>query len=736
MEEATKIKENGIPTPYEWAQECREFDISTVPIGENKIPNRKWGDLQNRLWNGKEESGFKSATGVAVVCGSFANIFCMDFDNHYNNAKECWDKFCSDKNVKYILDKYTFYIETSRSVGYHLVFTVDLDKWPKSENLAREYTIEDGERVIEKGKYKTETLIETRSQGQYFVCWPTPGYDKVSGSLFALPEILPEELQCLLNKCRDLTRIDEQDNPQPTSGSSKKGRLPAITDPVSYFNWHKTAYAKNLLQDDGWRLDHTDRTNKEHWTRPGKDKGHSATFDYNGNNMFYVFSSNGDPFETDTHYTPFNILTLLRFNGDYHRALRWTIKKYFAGQQLNRRKDFIRVADDYFEVIEEPRRFGSRMVIQPRKKEELRQDFDIEFIKDIPTYKKFITIPDNINYQREYGDFYNLYSPFYHSPAPGDTNYTELFLKHIYGDQYEQGVEYMKVLYERPKQILPILVLVSKMRGTGKTTFLNWLSMLFGENMVTLGPSDLSDKHNHLYATKNLLGVDETIIDKTHTVELIKRISTQKEMTVNPKFVNQYTIDFYGKIIMATNSERNFMKVDQEEIRFWVRKLKKPEKEVPDLEEKLRLEIPAFLQLLQDRDYLHEKPATRMHFTVDEISNNQLRIVKKESHTWLFKELEEHFTDYFYNNSGNIVATPKEIKGKYYDKNNQVQIAFIRKVLKEEFGLESEKPQKYFPTFSNGEGMPEKAMGRPFIIPRERYMDSENVTEKSDDLPF
>jgi len=324
METVSKTKANGIPTPFEWAQECREFDISTVPIGENKIPNRKWGPLQKRLWNGKEESGFKSAKGIAVVCGDFANIECIDFDNHYGNAKECWDKFCSDKNVKYLLDKYPFYIETTKSGGYHLVYTVDLDEWPKGEKLAHEYKIEDGERVIEKGQFKTETLIETRSQGQYFVSWPTPNYNKISGSIFTLPEILPEERQCLLDKCRDLTRIDEQDNPEPTSGSSEKGRLPAITDPVSYFNWHKTSYAKNLLQDNGWRLDQTDKSNKEHWTRPGKEKGHSATFNYNGNNMFYVFSSNGDPFETDTHYTPFNILTLLRFNGDYHKALRWT----------------------------------------------------------------------------------------------------------------------------------------------------------------------------------------------------------------------------------------------------------------------------------------------------------------------------------------------------------------------------------------------------------------------------
>ena len=36
----------------------------------------------------------------------------------------------------------------------------------------------------------------------------------------------------------------------------------------------------------------------------------------------------------------------------------------------------------------------------------------------------------------------------------------------------------MKILYEHPTQILPILSLVSNERGTGKTTFLNWQSIL------------------------------------------------------------------------------------------------------------------------------------------------------------------------------------------------------------------------------------------------------------------
>jgi len=393
--------------------------------------------------------------------------------------------------------------------------------------------------------------------------------------------------------------------------------------------------------------------------------------------------------------------------------------------------NFMRVADDYFEVIVEPRRFGPRTIIQHRKKEELRQDNSSDWLKGIRKFKKFIIIPDNVNYKREHGDFFNLYSPFAHKPAKGSTTATESFLKHIFGDQYEEGLEYLQVLYERPWQILPVLVLVSKERNTGKSTLLNWLSMLFGDNLVNVDPSDLANQFNHIYATKNIITVEETIIDKKHTVERIKRISTQKELTVNQKYVSQFTIDFYGKIILCTNSETTFMKVDEQEIRFWVRKLPSIPKEKlkPGIEDDLKKEIPAFLGVLKNRELKYPKKESRMHFPIGVLDNEELRAVKEESHTWLYKELWEHFAEYFYNNSGDITATAKEIKREHYSGNNQVSIPWIRKVLKEEFGLEPSEIIRYNSTFSAGVI---KVQGRPYTITRAMF----KIDEDDEKLPF
>ena len=53
------------------------------------------------------------------------------------------------------------------------------------------------------------------------------------------------------------------------------------------------------------------------WRRPDKKEGYSATFGAVGENVFYVFSSNADPFEEMTAYSPFQVLTLLKFNGNF-----------------------------------------------------------------------------------------------------------------------------------------------------------------------------------------------------------------------------------------------------------------------------------------------------------------------------------------------------------------------------------------------------------------------------------
>lgn len=85
------------------------------------------------------------------------------------------------------------------------------------------------------------------------------------------------------------------------------------------------------------------------------------------------------------------------------------------------------------------------------------------------------TVPDHVGYKPVVGKFLNLYEPISHVPRQGDFLCIRSLVGHIFGEQYELGMDYLQLLYLCPVQKLPILLLVSEERNTGKSTFQNFL---------------------------------------------------------------------------------------------------------------------------------------------------------------------------------------------------------------------------------------------------------------------
>ena len=69
------------------------------------------------------------------------------------------------------------------------------------------------------------------------------------------------------------------------------------------------------MQNAGWKQIDTYK-----WRRPDKTDGISATLGKVAKDIFYCFTSNGYPFEPNRAYTPFQVLALLKFNGDFKEA--------------------------------------------------------------------------------------------------------------------------------------------------------------------------------------------------------------------------------------------------------------------------------------------------------------------------------------------------------------------------------------------------------------------------------
>lgn len=372
------------------------------------------------------------------------------------------------------------------------------------------------------------------------------------------------------------------------------------------------------------------------------------------------------------------------------------------GQPLpaTRKTPYIRVGSDYFKKINQTDRYNKvRVVLKKWQKAEIIEDHGKPYISKIPKYDSFCLVPDNLDYREVVNNCFNQYHPFTHKENPGEIKWSNILMEHVFGDQVALGYRYLQCLYLHPHRMLPILVLVSKERQTGKTTFLNWLHSIFGNNMVSINTSDFTGDFNAFYATANLIAMEETLIEKSLTVEKLKAMATQKFIPVNQKFVTQYELPFFGKIILTSNNEDRFAKVDEEEIRFFVRKLPKPKYENHHIEDDLIKEIPAFIH------YLHSLPPVdfsvgRVPFTREELKNDSLVAVQKESKSSLYKDLVEHFEDQFENmapGSYQIHANPVDIKNKWYAFNSRIEASYIRTVLKNDFNLVPCGHMRYIP---------------------------------------
>ena len=62
-------------------------------------------------------------------------------------------------------------------------------------------------------------------------------------------------------------------------------------------------------------------------------------------------------------------------------------------------------------------------------------------------------------------------------------------------------------------------------------------------------------------------------------------------------------VEFFGKFILCSNNEENFIKIDHHETRFWVLQVPPVKKEQTSILETLAKEIPAFLYFLKTEAY-------------------------------------------------------------------------------------------------------------------------------------
>ncbi|MGD0092903.1 MAG: AAA family ATPase [Planctomycetota bacterium] len=309
-----------------------------------KFPTLKtWKDYEQRLPTEDELRGWlKNGTdALCVVCGRISgNLEMVDFDFRAEWF-EPWCELVKQQSGE-LLDK--LYFENSQSDGLHAAYRCQVAV-SRNEKLASrriavpgpgEYVYEgdgkvrpkaDGDKkalkaVSEAGQWVVcPCLIETRGERGLFLCAPSQKYTATQGDLAKLPVLTAEEREILLEAARSLNEHLPQPVSVPTRGADKR--------PGDDFNARGDVRA--VLTAHGWRL--TRDGDNQHWTRPGKNSGASATLK---NGVFYVFTSNAPPFEMNKAYSPFSVYTMLEHNGDFAAAAKALRAQGYGAQPRTR----------------------------------------------------------------------------------------------------------------------------------------------------------------------------------------------------------------------------------------------------------------------------------------------------------------------------------------------------------------------------------------------------------------
>ena len=277
-----------------------KLGFSVIPTNPDKTPAiPSWKPYQEKRMSGDEARfAFRNARSLAIVGGKVSgNVECLDFDRpdlyepFLDTLKE-QNRELAAKLVK----------RGTPSGGYHLIYRC-------------EHPIEGNQKmaVSEDGK---DTWIETRGEGGYFLTSPSKGYTVIERSLKDISVLTTEEAELLHTIARSFTdKPDKVETP-------KEARVDGVR-PGDEFN--ERVDLSEILPKYEWKPAGKTSSGREHWTRPGKDSGTSATLK---DGCLYVFSTN-TVLPTGSN-SAFSVVTYYEHNGDFAEAARALAKEGFV----------------------------------------------------------------------------------------------------------------------------------------------------------------------------------------------------------------------------------------------------------------------------------------------------------------------------------------------------------------------------------------------------------------------
>lgn len=301
------------------ATALRALGISAIPVRGDKRPLISWKAYQTRLPTEDElAKWFARPVGVAICAGGQAGVECLDFDEKY--ARGILSRFTArakDAGLEHLLGELA--TQRTPSGGFHLVWRCQGRRIGNEKLATRPATEEEraaGNREL--------TMIETRGEGGYFLVAPSEGYELQRGDWTALPVISEEDRDAILSLARsfDERAPAEAVNEEPLHQAAQGDELTPGDD------YDLKADVPALLRTHGWKAC---GPSGKYWTRPGKAKGISASWDVVPS-RFFVFTSSTE-FASNHAFRPWHVYAMLECGGDYSRAAAELRRQGFGGKR-------------------------------------------------------------------------------------------------------------------------------------------------------------------------------------------------------------------------------------------------------------------------------------------------------------------------------------------------------------------------------------------------------------------
>lgn len=288
-----------------------------VPLPTNKFRQKapavsSWTQYQKEKPT-KEQvlEWFSKSDGLGVLCGQISgNLLLIELEGRAATLQtiDLLTHRAKENNILDLFEKLNSgYVERSPSGGLHWLLKSEAPV-PGNEKFAR--------RVDENGVISV--LAESRGEGGFVVVAPTPGichpsgngWNIIRGNPKTIPTFTEEEVDALRELFISLDEMPKEQFKEPITRERAQGANLPGDDFNAKMTWEE------ILVADGWTKLRTDSMGKTDWRRPGKDYGISATTNYQGNDLFHIFTSSV-ALDSDRSYTKFAYIAMTKFGGDF-----------------------------------------------------------------------------------------------------------------------------------------------------------------------------------------------------------------------------------------------------------------------------------------------------------------------------------------------------------------------------------------------------------------------------------